>query len=763
MNESMDYKEAWTLTKKVFPILEDTCSLIHLEDRAFSKQDLQIVAEFIKKTSLSSHIQNLIISKIEQKLRVEVAPEFWSYFKNNEHENKGFKQFYNAINALYDSFKQLDHEVSKLGMFKKIIELEESLYNENCDHNALKLILRATLLSELNLDYQTVVMNFYEAALKMEDIEQGNDSQCIICSQERLHCNCLHLFQETNRKLGEMMLLEPLVGQTLTNLIYGYIHSHIQKICKDSFDTSFVSILEKWLQTVVLNWLRNIYCYDLSAALAESMDVFEKKLVNFLYNSYTKIRIDQLFNIIIEYPESLPALEDLRLCLPRTDLKSVLVKKLQKAMETRLLHPGVSTPDVLTAYIAAIRSLRVLDPTGLLLETVTQPVHQYLRSRDDTVRCVVSSLTEEGPNDLAEELVRGEAVQVDENAPSDEDTANWETWVPDPVDAAPSKTCMIRRTSDIISMLVNVYGSKDLFVNEYRTLLADRLLTQYLCDTEKEIRYLELLKLRFGDSQLHYCEVMLKDIADSKRINQHIKQDPDYTESDIPITAMIVSAQFWPPFKEEKLELHSKLQTQIATYITAFETLKGSRTLCWKNHLGFVDLEIELAHRTLNLSVSPVHATVIMHFQDKSSWHLEELSKVMQCPPTILRRKIGFWQSQGIIVETTQDVFCIQEDLISKDNSIQEDLFVEEYESESAMASAQDQREEELQTFWSYIVGMLMNLDTLPLERIHQMLKMFAFQGPTIECNLQELKVFLDRKVREHHLIYSNGYYKLPK
>lgn len=55
-------------------------------------------------------------------------------------------------------------------------------------------------------------------------------------------------------------------------------------------------------------------------------------------------------------------------------------------METRLLHPGVSTPDVLTAYVSAIRSLKVLDPTGLLLQTVTQPVHQYLRSREDTVR-----------------------------------------------------------------------------------------------------------------------------------------------------------------------------------------------------------------------------------------------------------------------------------------------------------------------------------------------------------------------------------------
>ena len=95
-----------------------------------------------------------------------------------------------------------------------------------------------------------------------------------------------------------------------------------------------------------------------------------------------------------------------------------------------------------------------------------------------------------------------------------------------------AKTSPSRRSSDIISMLVNIYGSKELFVNEYRTLLADRILSQFNYDTEKEIRYLELLKLRFGETQLHYCEVMLKDVADSKRINQHIveqrkKQEPN--------------------------------------------------------------------------------------------------------------------------------------------------------------------------------------------------------------------------------------------
>ena len=42
--------------------------------------------------------------------------------------------------------------------------------------------------------------------------------------------------------------------------------------------------------------------------------------------------------------------------------------------QTRLLHPGVKTVDVLHAYISAIKALRVLDPKGVLLELVSEPI-----------------------------------------------------------------------------------------------------------------------------------------------------------------------------------------------------------------------------------------------------------------------------------------------------------------------------------------------------------------------------------------------------
>lgn len=49
------------------------------------------------------------------------------------------------------------------------------------------------------------------------------------------------------------------------------------------------------------------------------------------------------------------------------------------------------------------------------------------------------------------------------------------------------------------------------------------LSTQYMFFFFLQLRYLELLKLRFGESHLHFCEIMLKDVADSRRINSHIQ------------------------------------------------------------------------------------------------------------------------------------------------------------------------------------------------------------------------------------------------
>ncbi|XP_054016183.1 anaphase-promoting complex subunit 2 isoform X2 [Hylaeus anthracinus] len=762
-----------------FPILNEKLSTsgeCTIQNECTDEEFTEIINE-AKALNLTHLIKRMVIFHVEKHIRTNVAPVFWKKFMGTVDGQQGFDNFKCAVDGLYIHVTEFLPVLKKL---EYLTQQETSMPIGNDVLGQFKLIVRSTLLSQLPLHYEHIVKQFYKIAFNvfcctdnsMHGTTTSDSTQCIGCHQEIEKCCCqmiVIMFHETNRKLIELELLERLVGNVLTSLIHVHIKNHVNQSCDKTFDVSQLESLENWLETVVMSWLLRVYSggfsktVSLSDETRNTIDKFKQKLTYFLYETYTRFRIEQLFDIIIEYPDSQPAIDDLHICLQRTDLRKVLVESLQEALKTRLLHPGVNTSDILTAYIAAIRALRQLDPTGVLLETITEPIKVYLRTREDTVRCVVSDLLDDSPSDLADELVKGESLQLDDCS-GDEENENWDKWMPDPVDADPAKSAQ-RRMSDIISMLVNIYGSQDLFVNEYRTLLADRLLSQLNYHTEREIRYLELLKRRFGENQLHYCEVMLKDVYDSKRIDGYIQSDTNYSlkKEQFPTSALILSAQFWPPFKENwKLELPKFVQNQLQKYVKAFETLKGNRTLCWKPHLGNVTLEIELKDRKLDINVTPIHATIILHFQDKKEWTLEELAEVMHVPATVLRRKITFWVSQGLLKESSNDTFILQEESTTKNRTLSD--IVEEEEVESAMASASDQREEELQVFWSYIVGMLTNLDSMPLERIHQMLKMFASQGPgAMECGLPELRQFLDRKVREHQLLFSGGLYRLPK
>lgn len=218
-----------------------------------------------------------------------------------------------------------------------------------------------------------------------------------------------------------------------------------------------------------------------------------------MYTNYAHIRIKRLFDIVIDFPDSKSAIEDLKVCLSKTNLRSNVIKSLKQSIEQRLLHPGVNTSDILTAYVSAIKALMCLDPTGVMMENICEPLKKYLRNRDDTVKCIVRNLTEdeESSNDLMEEFCKdlysyeGAIDMIDSNTAALIQNENkqskvkaWRLWLPDPIDT-PADASNDSSKSNIISMLVNIYGSKDMFVNEYKTLLGDRLLTNFLLTWKK--------------------------------------------------------------------------------------------------------------------------------------------------------------------------------------------------------------------------------------------------------------------------------------
>ena len=86
-------------------------------------------------------------------------------------------------------------------------------------------------------------------------------------------------------------------------------------------------------------------------------------------------------------------------CLDYTGQHSKLVDSFISSLRFRLLTAGASTNDILLQYVSTIKALQVIDPSGLFLEAIVEPIREYLRRRKDTIKCIVTMLTDGNAGD----------------------------------------------------------------------------------------------------------------------------------------------------------------------------------------------------------------------------------------------------------------------------------------------------------------------------------------------------------------------------
>lgn len=59
---------------------------------------------------------------------------------------------------------------------------------------------------------------------------------------------------------------------------------------------------------------------------------------------------------------------------------------------------------IIKQYITIIRILRILDPSGACLEIVSEPIKEYLRKRDDTLKRTIDIVINQNDSELYKEL-----------------------------------------------------------------------------------------------------------------------------------------------------------------------------------------------------------------------------------------------------------------------------------------------------------------------------------------------------------------------
>uniref|UniRef100_A0A0D9W6D7 Anaphase-promoting complex subunit 2 n=2 Tax=Leersia perrieri TaxID=77586 RepID=A0A0D9W6D7_9ORYZ len=628
-------------------------------------------------------------------------------------------------------------------------------------------------------------------------------SEMDIDGQEPVISECRTLVKNIGKVVRDLRYLgfTSMTEDAYSSAIIWLLKSKVHELAGDDYRVPVLGSVKKWIQAVPLKFLHALLTYlgdsvdnesgsGLKSPLAsrpssfpgigvpsEALVRWHMRLEYFAYETLQDLRIGKLFEIIVDYPESSPAIEDLKHCLEYTGQHSKLVDSFISSLRYRLLTAGASTNDILHQYVSTIKALRTIDPTGVFLEAVGEPIRDYLRCRKDTIKCIVTMLTDgSGGNtnvtgnagdNLLEELNRDaenqENVDYDDHTNIDEKQAwlNAESWEPDPVEADPLKGSRNRRKIDILGLIVSIIGSKDQLVNEYRVMLAEKLLNKSGFDIDSDIRTLELLKIHFGESSMQKCEIMLNDLIDSKRTNSNIKTSLSKTsqtegtvqeETDLShdvLDATIISSNFWPPIQTEDLTVPASVDQLLSDYAKRFHQIKTPRKLLWKKNLGTVKLELQFEDRSMQFTVAPVHAAIIMQFQEKPSWTSKTLATAIGVHVDSLNRRISFWTSKGVLTESVgpdheDHIFTVVDSTsdFNKNSTVNQicERFEMTEEGESSIASVEEQLRKEMTVY-----------------------EMFCIAEPSYDKSLQQLQSFLSGLVSDEKLDMRDGSYLLRK
>lgn len=497
------------------------------------------------------------------------------------------------------------------------------------------------------------------------------------------------------------------------------------------------------------------------------------------------LRIHELFDIVLEWPRSRGGLEDLSSSITTPQRRLQLTDAFSATLQRRLLHPGRSTLEILQTYISMIKAFHALDHSKVLLDRVVHALQLYLCQRDDAIRIVVTGLLTDkrfaSERTMKTQLVELAAIH-DENISRpmrqrEDEELDWDdlTWTPDPVDAGVNYKRP--KNEDVIGTLISALGSQDIFIKEFQSIIASRLLSKQP-GFHQELKILHLLKRRFGENVMQNCDVMVKDIQDSRRVNNIIRQalqnqDAGLSDS-LSYHSKILSRLYWPNLAKESFKVpHSVVQIQ-EQYERGFEQLKTSRKLNWLDHIGSASVLLELEDRTVDLECKTYEAAVIYEFQGNGDERdvqksFDELWQGLMIDEDLLESALKFWMSKRVLRETSNRIYEVIERL---ENDSDSKTGVEgEADNEDTQQARQSspkkpklnaKEKERRGVYWQFIVGMLTNsAPAMPLGQIAMMMKMLIPEG--CPWSNEELSEFLGEKIAEGELELAGGKYRLPK
>jgi anaphase-promoting complex subunit 2 len=516
------------------------------------------------------------------------------------------------------------------------------------------------------------------------------------------------------------------------------------------------------------------------------VDRWCEELEQHLISVFAKKRIDEFWDMIVEYPYSKPALHDLRFCLARfadSSLHNRLVETAKKVLAAKLHRAGTRTEDILTALVNAIRSLCVLfskNEQGAVVFAVVGDTLQHLRQRKDSVSAVVQDITQDSAESILYSDLRAFAMNAEDSEGTDDDDQDGEL----------SSTAMLQRSRastgnwkyhrrpDVLRVLLSTL-SVSAVIEEYKSVLASRLLAKPMhdFDTIKEEEVLERMKCVFGEDSLASCMVMVRDIQASRRYNNRIHtttqaQREGRKISELKMDVSILSATCWPPASRLALSQqegccssgstggasqyvppahfnpHPTLQELMDAYRGEFKKMKPNQCLKWVYELGTVAVELKQENpstrRTemVEVELSLFAASIVLHVRDGLTT-VAAISAAMMAPQPSITGKCQQLHPNVLLLSQDHQRVALQTSVVSSTTAF---TFEEE---EAADARPSGFTGEQLDMICRSVTSLLKARgQAKTVAEIHNSLKMFnIFQGSAADLKRALLYLVSDGKL----------------
>jgi hypothetical protein len=101
-----------------------------------------------------------------------------------------------------------------------------------------------------------------------------------------------------------------------------------------------------------------------------------------------------------------------------------------------------------------------------------------------------------------------------------------------------------------IDCLIDIFPSKTVLAKEYHSILCEQLFQLKNYEAEDQIRHVEILNGRFGETEMSNAKVMMKDLLDSRRVSALYSEKENHHQF---FSSVIISNLFWPKLSQSTL------------------------------------------------------------------------------------------------------------------------------------------------------------------------------------------------------------------